>query len=99
SLADARARFGKYLHVSSARRPDVAAIVREFPPKREHTEHGEDLLHGLRVRIAVHCAADDAAAMAELQLGEGSRFFPCDAALAAWNAQAGGGANVVYELG
>ncbi|AVP57690.1 DNA polymerase III subunit alpha [Pulveribacter suum] len=99
SLADARARFGKYLHVSSAQRPDVAAIVREFPPKREHTEHGEDLLHGLRVRLAVHCEAEDAAALAELQLGEDSRFFPCDAALAAWNAQAGGGANVVYELG
>ena len=99
SLAAARARFGKYLHVASTARPDVAAIVQRFPPLREETEHGETLTHGLRVRLSVRCAAEGAAATAELQLGEGSRFFPCDEALAAWHAQAGadGLANVVYE--
>ena len=43
-------------------------------------------------------AAPDAAAVAELQLGESARFYPTDAALAAWMAQAGSGsATVVYE--
>jgi len=33
-----------------------------------------------------------------LQLGENARFYPSDAALAAWTAQVGAGAaNVVYE--
>ncbi len=97
SLADARARFGKYLHVAAGARPDVASIVRGFPPRREETGHGEALLRGLRVRLAVRCAADGAAATAELQLGDDSRFFPCDEALAAWHAQAGpGSVSVVY---
>jgi DNA polymerase-3 subunit alpha len=38
------------------------------------------------------------AATAELQLGEAARFFPSDAALASWMAQAEGGqAQIVYE--
>ena len=57
-----------------------------------------ELVHGLRVRMGVRCVAGDAQAVAELQLGEGARFYPTDAALAAWSAQAGaGGATVVYE--
>ena len=37
--------------------------------------------------------------MAELQLGEEAKFFPSDAALASWMAQADqGGAQIVYEL-
>src|SRR5690606_22125827 len=100
SLADVRARFGKSLFGAADGRPDVGAIVRDFPPRREETEQGEALVHGLRVRLAVHCAADGAAATAELQLGDDSRFFPCDAALAAWHAQAGADAvRVVYEHG
>jgi len=71
---------------------------REFPPRREETEEGEMLVHGLRVRMGVRCQSDQGGAVAELQLGEGSRFFPTDAALAAWSAQAGSGsATVVYE--
>ena len=55
-------------------------------------------MHGLRVRMGVRCQSDDAAAVAELQLGENARFYPSDAALAAWTAQVGAGAaNVVYE--
>ena len=99
-LAGARARFGRYLLVGSqgSAKPDVAGIVCEFPPRREETEHGEVLAHGLRVRMGVRCQADSGAAVAELQLGEASRFFPTDAALAAWGAQAGSGnVSVVYE--
>ncbi|MBS0505844.1 MAG: DNA polymerase III subunit alpha, partial [Proteobacteria bacterium] len=99
-LGAARARFGRYLLVAAdaGARPDVAALVREFPPRRESTEHGETLQHGLRVRMGVRCQGLDAAAAAELQLGEASRFFPSDAALAAWGAQAGSSnVSVVYE--
>lgn len=98
SLADARARFGKYLHVAAGVQPDVAAIVRSFPPRREETEYGEALLHGLRVRLSVHCTAPQGQATAELLLGDASRFFPSNEALAAWQAQAGQAAvSVIYE--
>jgi len=41
---------------------------------------------------------DAAGAMAELQLSEAMRFFPTDAALAQWRAQADQGqAAIVYE--
>ncbi len=99
-LGAARARFGRYLLVDASgdARPDVAALVREFPPRREETEYGEALVHGLRVRMGMHCKGSDGAAVAELQLGEASRFFPSDAALAAWRAQAGSNhISVVYE--
>ena len=97
-LAGARCRFGKYLHVTVGdQAPDVPRLVREFPPVREEIAEGE-LVHGLRVRMGVRCQSDDAAAVAELQLGENARFYPSDAALAAWTAQVGAGAaNVVYE--
>ncbi|WP_404302554.1 DNA polymerase III subunit alpha [Alicycliphilus denitrificans] len=99
-LGAARARFGRYLLVGTngGMRPDVASLVREFPPLRAETEHGEVLSHGLRVRMGVHCTAAGGAATAELQLGEASRFFPSDAALAAWGVQVGSGnVSVVYE--
>ncbi len=100
-LAAARARYGRYLQVSVGDAvPDVARLVREFPAKREETEHGETLVHGLRVRMNLCCKAEQGAATAELQLGEASRFFPSDAALAAWSAQAGSGAvSVIYDAG
>ena len=72
-------------------------LVKEFPPRREELAEGE-FLHGLRVRMGERCVAQDAPAVAELQLGESARFYPTDAALAAWTAQAGSGsATVVYE--
>lgn len=97
-LAGARCRFGKYLHVVVGDRgPDLQRLVREFPPRREEIAEGE-LLHGLKVRMGVRCKADGGAATAELQLGDSAKFYPTDAALAAWTAQAGtGSATVVYE--
>ncbi|GAB3776603.1 DNA polymerase III subunit alpha [Ramlibacter monticola] len=93
-LATARCRFGKYLKVAvNGTAPDIQRLVREFPPKKEMTEQGE-LLRGLPVRLEV--LRDEA--RAELQLGEQARFFPTDAALASWMAQAyQGQAQVVYE--
>jgi DNA polymerase-3 subunit alpha len=93
-LATARCRFGKYLKVAvNGKAPDIERLVREFPPKREASEQGE-LVRGLSVRLLVQREQ----ATAELQLGEQSKFFPSDAALASWMAQADQGqAQVVYE--
>jgi DNA polymerase III subunit alpha len=93
-LATARCRFGKFLRVAvNGKAPDIKRLVREFPPKREQSEQGE-LVRGLPVRLAVRRDA----ATAELQLGDEAKFFPTDAALASWMAQADGGqAQIVYE--
>ena len=94
-LATARCRFGKFLRVAvNGKAPDIGRLVREFPPKREISEQGE-LVRGLNVRLALRRQG----AVAELQLGEQARFFPSDAALASWMAQADAGlAQIVYEL-
>jgi DNA polymerase-3 subunit alpha len=93
-LAAARCRFGKFLRVAvNGKAPDVRRLVREFPPRREMSEQGE-LVRGLNVRLALR--RDEATA--ELQLGDEARFFPSDAALASWMAQADQGqAQIVYE--
>ena len=100
-LEEARCRFGKYLRVAvesggDGKGPDVARLVREFPARREESEHGE-LVRGLGVRLVVQRrvgAAEDGA-VAELQLGENARFFPSDTALAGWRAQAAQGKAVI----
>jgi DNA polymerase III subunit alpha len=93
-LATARCRFGKFLRVAvNGVAPDIKRLLRDFPPKREQTEHGE-LLRGLTVRLALKREG----AQAEIQLGDEARFFPSDAALASWIAQADqGAAQIVYE--
>ena len=93
-LATARCRFGKYLKVAvNGTALDIGRLVRDFPPKKEQTEQGE-LLRGLPVRLLVQRES----ATAELQLGEQAKFFPSDAALASWMAQAHEGlAQIVYE--
>jgi DNA polymerase III subunit alpha len=93
-LATARCRFGKYLKVAvNGTAPDIQRLVRDFPPRREMSEQGE-LVRGLGVRLFVQRDS----AVAELQLGEQARFYPTDAALASWMAQAHAGqAQIVYE--
>ena len=93
-LETARCRFGKYLRVAvNGTPPDIARLVREHPPRRLETEQGE-LVRGLSVRLSVFREG----ATADLQLGESARFFPSDAALASWIAQADKGlAHIVYE--
>ena len=93
-LATARCRFGKFLRVAvNGKAPDIARLVKDFPPRTEQSEHGE-LRQGLAVRLSMARAG----AQVELQLGERARFFPTDAALASWMAQAEAGrAAVVYE--
>lgn len=99
SLADARCKFGRYLQVSVGEvMPDVLRVLGDFPARRVEHEQAEPVVHGLRVRLGLRCESAQGAATAELQLGDSSRFYPSDAALAAWTAQAGSGhATVIYE--
>ena len=98
-LPSARCRFGKFLRVAvNGRAPEVAKLVKAFPPQREVSEQGE-LFRGLTVRLKLERKADDVAASAELSLGEQAKFFPSDAALSSWIAQADQGkAEIVYEI-
>ena len=67
--------------------------MRRREAEREQTEAGE-VQQGLTVRLSMARAG----AQVELQLGEAARFFPADAALASWMAQAEAGqAAIVYE--
>ena len=93
-LEAARCRFGKYLRVAvNGTPPDIARMVREHPPRRLETEQGE-LVRGLAVRLSVFREG----ATADVQLGEAARFYPSDAALGSWIAQADKGlAHIVYE--
>ena len=103
SLEEARCRFGKYLRVRvQAKAPDVGRLVQEFPPRRELSEQGE-LVRGLGVRVQLQRVVGGGAdaccgAVAELALGEAALFYPSDAALAGWRAQAEQGqAEIAYE--
>jgi DNA polymerase-3 subunit alpha len=93
-LETARCKFGRYLRVAvdaeKGTPPDIARLVKEFPPRPEMSEQGE-LLRGLPVRLSLRREG----ASAELHLGEAARFFPSDAALARWAVQAP--SSIIYE--
>jgi DNA polymerase III subunit alpha len=95
----ARAKFGRYLKVAvNGKAPDLERMVREFPPKKEETEQGT-LMRGLPVRYALWREGEGLNATAEIELGERAKFFPSDAALASWIAQAhAGNAQIVYAV-
>jgi DNA polymerase-3 subunit alpha len=94
SLPAARARFGRHLSVVLPDgMPPIADLVRTWPAHQLETDHGE-LVQGLAVRLQVRRAQ----AVAEVDLGDDGRFWPCDEALARWRQIAQGGvAQVVYE--
>ena len=93
-LGQARCRFGKYLRVLvNGSAPDIARLLRDHPAKVEQSEQGE-LVRGMGVRLRLLREG----AKAEVQLGDNAKFFPSDAALASWMAQAyQGQAQIVYE--
>ena len=97
-LPTARAKFARYLKVAvNGKAPDLERMVREFPPKKEESEQGT-LLRGLPVRYALWRESEDLNVSAEIELGERAKFFPSDAALASWIAQAhAGDAQIVYN--
>ncbi len=93
-LAAARARFGRWLAVEvNGVAPPVADVLRLWPARRVETEQGE-LQQGLAIRLRLQRSA----ATAEIDLGDGARFWPCDEALGRWRSIAqGGSATIVYE--
>jgi DNA polymerase-3 subunit alpha len=93
-MATARCRFGKFLRVNvNGTAPDIARMVKDFPPREEATDEGV-LLRGMPVRLSLARGG----ARVDLQLGDQAKFFPTDAALASWMAQAEAGkAAIVYE--
>ena len=97
-LETARCKFGKYLRVAvNGSAPDISRLVRDFPPRPEMSEQGE-LLRGLTVRLSVERGADFGMVAADIVLDERAKFFPTDAALASWMAQADKGlAHIIYE--
>ena len=97
-LPAARCRFGKFLRVAvGGKPPDVRRLLAEYPPQVEQTEHGE-WSRSLPVRLLMERRAGPKGVMAQIQLGEQARFYPSDAALAGWMAQADEGRSaVVYE--
>ncbi|RZI98630.1 MAG: hypothetical protein EOO54_28760, partial [Haliea sp.] len=73
--------------------PDISRLVRDFPVRAEESELGT-VMRGLPVRLSVKRDS----AVGEVALGDAARFFPTDAALASWMAQAWQGqAQIVYE--
>ncbi len=93
-LATARCRYGSFLRVAvNGTAPDIARLLKDFPPRTERSDEG-DLVRGLPVRLTL---ARDGVEV-ELALGDQAKFFPTDAALAGWMAQAERGrAAIVYE--
>ena len=93
-LPQARCRFGKYLRVMvNGVAPDVARLLREHPARVEQSEQGE-LVRGMGVRMRLLREG----AQADIELGDNAKFFPSDAALASWMAQAyQGQAQIIYE--
>jgi DNA polymerase-3 subunit alpha len=94
SLSAARCRFGKFLSVQvNGKPPDLGRILKDFPAQTQASEEGE-LVRGLGIRLQV--LRDGV--QAEIQLGEQYKFYPTDAALASWMAQAHQGhAKIIYD--
>ncbi|MBF6631994.1 MAG: DNA polymerase III subunit alpha [Comamonas sp.] len=89
SLADARCRFVRYLQVDASQKmPDITRILKEFPCREEASDQGT-VMQGVKVRLNVRCKSEAMLAAAELDLGDKNKFYPSDAALAAWRAETG----------
>ena len=99
SLEQARCRFGKYFDVTvnlktGANQLAVDKVLKEFPARRQMTDQGE-VMQGLAVRFTL--LFDDFVAPKKVLIDE-KAFFPSDAALVSWRAQAESGlADIVYE--
>jgi DNA polymerase-3 subunit alpha len=94
-MGQARCRFGKYLLVEvGARPPAIGEVVQQHAPKRDYSDEGHELVQGLQVRLRVLREAVEA----DIALDDRALFYPSDAALQAWRAQAlGQSARVIYS--
>jgi len=95
SLPDARCHFAHWLQVElhlngAGSAPDIAALLRQFPPQIQPCENGS-LQRGLKLRLDVLCHTPQGRARCALALDDASAIYPSDAALAAWRAHAAHG--------
>lgn len=103
-LATARCRFGKYLNIQvNDGLPDIQRLVKEFPAVTEATENGT-ITRGLPIRLSfvAELQKPELEAVyevsAQYELGDKAQFYPSDAAMAIWTAQAyKGRAQVIYD--
>ena len=83
-LPAARAQYGKYLRIYSPgkpkRQPDLARLLREFPAQRRMGSDGYETQVGLPLRFEIQGTDSKGC----VQLPSQHRFWPSDAALAAW---------------
>lgn len=81
-LAGARARFGKHFYVPvRGQLPPLREIVEQWPAKKIDTEQGQ-VRQGLKMLTHHFIATDAQRGEFKIELGEESRFWPCDEALA-----------------
>ena len=97
-LPSARASYGKYLRVCSPgapqRLPDVARLLREFPAVTVLADDGYESKLGLPLRFEIAGAGSKGC----VQLPSHHRFWPSDAALAAWMLEVQGAqTQIVYR--
>lgn len=103
-LATARCRFGKYLNIQvNDDLPDIQRLVKEFPAVTEVTENG-NITRALPIRLSfvAELQKPDLETVyevsAQYELGDKALFYPSDAAMAIWTAQAHKGqAQIVYD--
>ena len=96
SLPAARAKFGRHLLLRGSGAAGLLAdLVRHFPPRAVESEEGQIKPLGLPVRVAVQAdgEAGQVGARWLVELGEASRFWPADEAIA----KLGTAAEVIYE--
>ncbi|MBT9494610.1 MAG: DNA polymerase III subunit alpha, partial [Paucibacter sp.] len=81
-LAGARARFGKYFYVPvRAKLPALQEVIKQWPARRVDSEQGQ-VVQGLKMLTHHFLMGEQAGAEFKIELGEDSRFWPCDEALA-----------------
>ncbi len=98
SLASARARFGRHLLLGNAGAAGlIHDLVQRFPPRDVETEEGGSRRLGLPVRVSMQVEPEGGQVGARwlVELGEASRFWPADEAIA----KLGSAAEVIYEAG
>ena len=92
-LPAARARFGRCFEARvNGKLPPLLDVVRQWPARAVETEEGSKLRQGLRIETAHRL---EGRAEFRLQLGEDSRFWPCDEALE----KLSGLGQILYEAG
>jgi DNA polymerase-3 subunit alpha len=103
SLAAARCRFARFVRVKAlGQQLPLADVLREFPARRVPSAQGDqpETLQGLPIRVVIERTTLDVSARAELDLGESSRLYPSDQALARFKElMPAGQAQIVYGEG